>query len=134
MANLSTDFGMCPDCHRRREASSWCINCDVKRLEENFNLWTSGDPAIDDFIRNTQRNATRCMDYLEWIDHSKFSYINNTGKAGAFTSNYTATWTEGPYVRNDNGTWSRGGPIKVVLKQFTNFIGMNNMFLGQVNV
>lgn len=135
METFSKDYGTCPVCFKNREAQSWCTNCDVKRLEENFRRWTSGDSAIDNFIKHTQKNATQLMDYLEWIDFNQFSHISNVGKAGAFTANYSAIWAEGPKgTLDENNSWSRSGPTRVILKQFHNYVETNNLFLSQVNV
>ncbi|GBB91409.1 hypothetical protein RclHR1_01870004 [Rhizophagus clarus] len=133
MTDLSYDFGICPACNKKREAFAWCVNCDVRQLEKNFNLWTSGDPGIDDFIKYTQRNSTRGMDYLEWIDYNQFSHINNTGKAGAFASNYSAIWVKGPKCLADNGrSWIRCGPIQVILKQFLPVFEKSEKSLSQL--
>ncbi|PKY47469.1 kinase-like protein [Rhizophagus irregularis] len=133
MENYPPDYGTCPVCFKRREAQSWCTNCDVRRLEENFKHWTSGNSAIDNFIKYTQKNARRGMDYLEWIDFNQLSHVCNTGKAGAFTSNYSAIWIEGPKGSLDkNETWTNSGPTRVILKQFHNYVEANNLFFNQL--
>ena len=65
----------CLDCGKQRTATSWCKNCDVATLRENFRYWTSGNPKINEFIRHTQLNADENTDYLEWIDFEQFELL-----------------------------------------------------------
>src|SRR5436190_12046389 len=89
-------YGDCPECNQRKTAVAWCKNCDIAIFKENFRNWTSGSSIIDEFIRYTQLNASKNMDYLEWIDFDQFDLIENTNKRGAFSSIYSAVWMEGP--------------------------------------
>jgi hypothetical protein len=68
-------------------------NCDTAILKENFKNWTSDSPVVDNFIKHIQLNAKY---YLEWIDFVQFELIEYTNKRGAFSSIYSAVWTEGP--------------------------------------
>ncbi|RIA89739.1 hypothetical protein C1645_738404 [Glomus cerebriforme] len=91
----------CPECKRKQNAVSWCKNCDISSLKDNFCNWTSGSFMIDEFIRETQLNANESIDYLEWIDSDQFDLIVYTKKRGAFSTVYSAMWMEGPKCNLD---------------------------------
>ncbi|GBC24389.2 kinase-like domain-containing protein [Rhizophagus irregularis DAOM 181602=DAOM 197198] len=129
-----TYYGNCLDCKTQRTTISWCKNCEIAFLKENFPNWTSGSSIIDEFIRYTQLNATKSMDYLEWIDFDKFDLVKNINKRGAFSSIYSAIWLEGPRWNLDEEAevWTRNGPIKVILKRLDNSQYMSQEFVNQV--
>ena len=132
---LDGPFGTCSDCKRQRTAVSFCKNCDIAFLKENFPNWTSGNSIIDEFIRYTQLSAHKNMDYLEWIDFDKFDLVKNINKRGAFSTIYSAIWLEGPMWNLDEEaeTWTRNGPIKVVLKRLDNSQNISQEFINQVS-
>ncbi|UZO17711.1 uncharacterized protein OCT59_009052 [Rhizophagus irregularis] len=129
-----TYYGNCLDCKTQRTTISWCKNCEIAFLKENFPNWTSGSSIIDEFIRYTQLNATKSMDYLEWIDFDKFDLVKNINKRGAFSSIYSAIWLEGPRWNLDEEAevWTRNGPIKVILKRLDNSQYMSQEFVNQL--
>jgi hypothetical protein len=136
MASLqSPSYGDCPDCQRQRSAAAWCKNCDVATLKEKFPNWTSGNFKIDEFIRYTQLNASKSMDYLEWINFDQFDLIENTNKRGAFSSIYSAIWMEGPRWNLDEEAevWTRSGPNKIILKRLDNSQNISQEFINQVS-
>src|SRR6266542_2720714 len=118
----STSYGFCPDCKRQRISITWCKNCDIETLKENFRNWTSGNSMVDEFIRYTQLNASKSTDYLEWIDFNQFDLIKNINESGAFSSVYSAMWLNGPMWKLDEqaDVWTRSGPMKVILKRLNN--------------
>ncbi|PKY44104.1 kinase-like protein [Rhizophagus irregularis] len=130
----NADYGECQDCRKQRTAVSWCNNCDIAFLKENFRSWTSENPNIDEFIRHTQLNANESMDYLEWIDFDQFELIENINKRGAFSSIYSAIWMEGPRWNLDEEAevWTRNGPIKVILKRLDNSQNISQEFVNQL--
>src|SRR6266498_1904693 len=115
-------FGKCPDCEKERSSIRWCKYCEIDAIKENFKSWTSGNLNIDDFIKQTQLNATGNVDYLEFIDFEQFDLLENTNKGGAFSTIYSAIWLEGPRWIWDEGAeqWTRNGPTKVALKRLNN--------------
>ncbi|PKY49433.1 kinase-like protein [Rhizophagus irregularis] len=127
-------YGNCLDCKTQRTTISWCKNCEIAFLKENFPNWTSGSSIIDEFIRYTQLNATKSMDYLEWIDFDKFDLVKNINKRGTFSSIYSAIWLEGPRWNLDEEAevWTRNGPIKVILKRLDNSQYMSQEFVNQL--
>ena len=62
------------------------IECNVKRFQQNFKNWTSGNNVIDKFIQNTQLSAhSKSEKALEWIPYYKFydiKYITKDGGCG----------------------------------------------------
>ena len=132
----SFNNGNCLECGIQRTAAAWCKDCDIALLKTNFHNWTSGNSEIDEFIRYTQLNANENMDYLEWIEFDQFDLVENINKQGAFSSIYSAVWMEGPRWNLDEEaeTWTRSGPIKVVLKRLDNSQNMSQEFINQVSV
>jgi len=126
----------CPECKLQRIAEYWCKNCDIASLKENFRHWTSGNSDLDKFIRHIQLNANESMDYLEWIGFDQFDLIENINKQDAFSTVYSAIWMEGPRWNLDKEaeTWTRNGPIKVVLKLLDNSQNMSREFINQVSI
>jgi hypothetical protein len=129
-------YGNCVDCKIQRTELLWCKNCEIAFLKANFPNWTSGNSIIDEFIRFTQLNSCKSMDYLEWIDFDKFDLVKNINKRGAFSSIYSAIWLEGPRWNLDEEAevWTRNGPIKVILKRLNNSQNMNQEFVNQVSL
>ena len=112
-------YESCPDYNRQRTVESWCKYCNIATSKENFRNWSSGNPKINEFIRYTQVNASKNMDYLEWIN---LNWSKILTKQGAFSSIYSAVWMEGPNWNLDKEAdlWSRSGPIRVMLMRLDN--------------
>jgi len=129
-------YGDCPDCGLERVGITWCQNCDINLLKENFSGWSSGDPTIDEFIKFTQLNSAGSMDYLEWIDFEKLEFVENKDKRGAFSSIYSAIWLEGPKLNLDEEAdiWTRCGPTKVILKRLDNSQNLSQEFMNKVSI
>src|SRR5687768_13513234 len=89
-----TNFGICLDCRKEKSNIRWCKDCEINAFKRNFKSWTSGNLNIDDFIKNTQLNATGSEDYLEYIDFEQFDLVKNINKNGFFSTIYSAIWTE----------------------------------------
>ena len=47
-------YGICEECNRPNTYIRWCNTCNVKRLQQNFKNWTSGNDNIDKFIHDAQ--------------------------------------------------------------------------------
>ncbi|RGB29344.1 hypothetical protein C1646_672516 [Rhizophagus diaphanus] len=126
-------YGKCSLCKQQRIATMWCEKCDIMNLKECFPNWTSGNSILDEFIRFTKLNAKESMDYLEWIDFNQFVLIKDINDKGAFSSIYSAVWTEGPRWNLDEETeiWTRTGPIKVILKRLDNSHNLSQEFINQ---
>jgi hypothetical protein len=103
----------CPKCRNPRINDRWCKHCESKRLSEDFLNWTSNNEVLDEFIRDTQRNATKKQDYLVWIDFNKFEDVTYLARGG-FSDVYYAVWVEGPerkLVYDADGRWNVQGKI-----------------------
>ena len=125
-------YGKCSDCKRQRITEAWCKTAVLK---ENFRNWTSGESKMYEFIRHTQLNADKNIDYLEWIDFNQSNLVKNINERGAFSSIYSAIWMEGPRWNLDEEAeiWSRSGPTKVILKRLDNSQNMSQEFVNQVS-
>ncbi|SRR6266540_582598 len=129
-------FGKCLECSKKRVSVGWCKDCETNAFKEIFKYWTSGNLKIDNFIKHTQLNATGSTDYLEYIDFERFDLVKNTNKGGAFSTIYSAIWTEGPrrIWDEDAEQWTRNGPIKVALKRLNNSHNISEEYLNQVSL
>ncbi|CAG8618040.1 4586_t:CDS:2 [Dentiscutata erythropus] len=75
-------FSKCSNCGGPRTPFGWCKPCDTKKLKENFGNWTSGNDDLDNFIRETQMNASTPYDYMKWIPFENFSDLKFVAKGG----------------------------------------------------
>src|SRR5438034_9682741 len=96
----------CSRCNKPFTEELWCKECDPFRIVEG---WTSGNPDIDKFIKDTMyKPAEYDKDYnypfLEWVPFD----IKEVGEGG-FAKVYSATWIDGisEYYMNDDGSWKK---------------------------
>ena len=96
---------LCPECN---ESSFGCKQCDFKRLQQNFNKWTSGNEFIDKFIQESQLKSEYRSFILEWIPYNRLTNVKYLDKGG-FSAVYKAIWLDGPIARWDyrKQQWSR---------------------------
>ena len=130
-----TSESECFGCGKKRSSVKWFKDCETNALKDDFKNWTSGNFNIDNFIKYTQSNAARSVDYSEFIDYEKFDLVENINKGGAFSIIYSAIWLESPrwIWDEDAEQWTRNGPIKVALKKFNNSQNINEEYLKQVS-
>src|SRR5687767_4487990 len=89
------DCGICRECGQLNTGRIyWCQSCNSKRLQQDFNKWTSGNKEIDECIRNSQLNATGFHELLEWVPYDKFENIEYLSEGG-FGTVYRAKWNDG---------------------------------------
>src|SRR5438045_5810503 len=90
----------------------WCKECVPSCIIEG---WTSGNSEIDEFIKDTIRNAKNRYDdyvtekyplFLEWVSFDRFEDIKPIGEGG-FAKVYSAKWIDGKayYKKQDDGSW-----------------------------
>ncbi|GES84076.1 kinase-like domain-containing protein [Rhizophagus clarus] len=124
----------CPKCRNPCINDRWCKHCESKRLSEDFQNWTSNNEVLDEFIRDTQRNATKKQDYLVWIDFNKFEDVTYLTRGG-FSDVYYAIWVEGPerkLVHDKDGKWNVQAKTPVVLKCLYNSENLTIEFLNEL--
>ncbi|CAG8775799.1 14845_t:CDS:2, partial [Dentiscutata erythropus] len=95
------DYGSCPACNRQKTDKNWCSKCHPELLLNENPGWTSGYKDLDDFIKQTIRDARCSYGYLEWIPFENFKVIKEIGKGG-FATAYLATRTN---CLNVHFTW-----------------------------
>ncbi len=44
--------------------------------------WTSGNPDVDKFIKDTMHNARKYKKFLEWVPFDRFTDIKQIGEGG----------------------------------------------------
>ncbi|RHZ85786.1 hypothetical protein Glove_60g167 [Diversispora epigaea] len=118
----------CPECHQEYRGV-WCKPCNSKRLQNDFNNWTSGNDKIDKFIQDAQLNANYLREVIEWIPYNRFKDVKQIGKGG-FGTIYYARWINGLIKKWDieNQQWERYDKMKeVALKKFDNFVNFNDV-------
>ncbi|CAB4410198.1 unnamed protein product [Rhizophagus irregularis] len=118
---LPVEVEMCLSCKRRSTESGysiqWCKACEMKRFEQHFESWSSGNDDIDCFILESQLNSTNFFDHLEWISFDRLQDVESIGD-GDYT--FQAIWLDGPSNRWDtkNNRYVGSGECLVVLKCF----------------
>src|SRR5687768_9279215 len=133
---LNISDNNCSYCSKPFSEKLWCKDCDPFRIIEG---WTSGNPNIDKFIKDTMYDV-RYHDFdhdddnyykifLEWVPFDRFTDVKQIGEGG-FAKVYIATWMDCPLHKrltkqNDEG-WKKldPEPMEVALKRL---IGSQNM-------
>ncbi|RHZ85385.1 hypothetical protein Glove_66g77 [Diversispora epigaea] len=120
-------FNICPECNLEYDGL-WCKPCNSKHFQNDFNNWTSGNDKIDKLLQDTQLNANKYWEVIEWIPFDRFKDVKQIGKGGFGTINY-ARWIDG-FIREwdiENQQWERYGNLEVALKKFDNFVNFNDV-------
>ena len=131
-SGVNTNHKNCSYCNKPFTEELWCEECDPFRIVEG---WTSGNPNIDKFIKDTMYNA-RDNDgiFLEWVPFDRFTNIKEVGEGG-FAKVYSATWIDGKlkYEKID-GNWEKKEPkpMKVALKRLNGSQNMSDKYLNEV--
>ncbi|RHZ46135.1 hypothetical protein Glove_633g9 [Diversispora epigaea] len=123
---------ICPECNQEWNGW-WCKPCNSKRLQNDFNNWTSGNDKIDKFIQDAQLNADVNWEAIEWIPYDRFKDVKQIGKGGFGTIHY-ARWIDG--IREwdiENQHWKRWDG-EVALKKFDNFVNFNNVLNEEIKL
>ena len=127
-------FGLCKECNQQNTGTKWCIRCNAKHFQQNFENWTSGNNDIDKFIQNTQLSAEWCDNVLEWIPYDRFNDIKYIAKGG-FGKVYRAIWIDGRILNWDieSKNWKRDRPNEfVALKSLNNSKNVTLEFINEV--
>src|ERR1051325_5948018 len=101
------------ECSCNSKIYKYCRPCCSAYFRDNFAHWTSGDSNIDELIQNSQINANRWWDLIEWIEYTNLENVEFVAHGG-FGSVYKAVWKDGPIwgsTRDNN---------KFELKQYSN--------------
>jgi hypothetical protein len=91
-------FGICIECNRPNSFEDWCKKCYSKKIQQNFDNWTSRNEQIDKFIQESQLNARNYYELLEWIPYDRLRNIKYLAQGG-FSTIYKAIWLDGRVQR-----------------------------------
>ncbi|RIA81905.1 kinase-like domain-containing protein [Glomus cerebriforme] len=125
--------GLCRECKQPNTGYYWSNTCNVKRFQQNFKNWSSGNDDIDKFIQHTQLSATVWHKVLEWIPYDRFYNIKYIAKGG-FGKVYRANWIDGHIINwdDENQNWERLLPNKdVALKSLNNSKNVTLEFINE---
>lgn len=106
---VNNEFGLYTDCYQPNTYYMyWCQHCNSKRLQQNFDKWTSGNKHIDKFIQESQ-TGRNYDEVLEWIPYNRLRNIQYLTKGG-FSTIYKAIWLDGNiyYWMDKKQKWKRG--------------------------
>ena len=134
LKQLLDRYGNCEECKQIMTDFNWCHECNVKRFQEKFSNWTSGNDDIDKFIRETQLSAKHHFNILEWISYERFRDIKYIAKGG-FGKVYRAKWKDGYIFMWDKKiqNWGRIQSDKLVaLKSLDNSKNFTSQFIKEV--
>src|ERR1051325_837552 len=129
--SVNTDHKNCSYCNKPFTEELWCKECDPRKMIEE---WTSGNPDIDKFIKDTIYNARECGIFLEWVPFDRFTDIKQIGEGG-FSKVYSATWIDGESTyKLDDGSWKKSDPkpMTVALKRLNGSQNMSEVYLNEV--
>ncbi len=126
----------CSYCNKQFTEELWCKDCDPIRIIEG---WTSGNPDIDKFIKDTMYNVRHkpYLNFLELIPFDRFTDIKEINEGG-FAKVYTAIWMDGPLSHrleeHNDGSWEEldPNPMKVVLKRLNGSQNLSAKYLNEV--
>ena len=124
----------CKKCKLTRYSEKYCENCIFLHLQELFNIWTSGNIIIDNFIQKCQKLSSLSTQIMEWIPFDQFKKVKYLTKGG-FGTIYTATWTRGyicDYEENKK-EFIYFGPQLVVLKLLNDSNDPGKFFFDEVS-
>jgi hypothetical protein len=124
----------CISCGNPCDDYNWCRSCESARMRARFSEWTSENPEVDAFLRDTQLNAITHRSFLEWIPFEGFCDINFVAHGG-FSSVYSGIWLTGPRwtFNNETKRWERDGKTQVALKVLNNSRNIAPGFLDEVS-
>ncbi|RHZ81053.1 hypothetical protein Glove_126g14 [Diversispora epigaea] len=111
-------FGICIFCNVAKSNNDWCTKCERKRIAETIGEWTSNNPKLDEYIRQTQLNPLSVYDYFEWIQFDNI-IDQKFVTSGRFGQVYKGTWIDGPrhFAKNASlQNWMRKKNEHVALK------------------
>src|SRR2546423_12107625 len=73
------EYGLCKECKQPNTGFYagyyWCLSCNAKRFQQNFQNWTSGNHNIDKFIQKTQLKARNHREVIEWVEYNRFENV-----------------------------------------------------------
>ena len=123
----------CDKCKTMRYSDKFCEKCISLHLQSLFNIWSSGNEIIDDFIHKCQILSSLPRHILEWIPFDQFYDVKKLTEGG-FSSIYTATWTRGFLCDydEDKKEFSYFENQDVVLKSLNNSINPGKAFFNEV--
>ena len=125
------------NCYKPWNGKLWCKECVPSCIIEG---WTSGNPEIDEFIKDTIYNAKSSGYYtkyplvLEWVPFDRFEDIKQIGEGG-FAKVYSAKWIDGKAIYNKRyGSWKKldPEPKNVALKRLNGSQSMSADYLTEV--
>ena len=67
---LNISDNNCSYCNKQFTEELWCKECDPCRMIEG---WISGNPDIDQFIKDIMYNARDKYPFLEWVPFDRFT-------------------------------------------------------------
>src|SRR5207248_1139984 len=126
---IITNHKNCSYCNKPFSEELWCKICDPRCMIEG---WSSGNPDIDKFIKDTIFNAKQYNSrFLEWVPFDRFEDIKQIGEGG-FAKVYSATWMDG--ISKFEGSWKKlkPEPLKVALKRLNGSQNMSAEYLNEV--
>jgi hypothetical protein len=123
----------CSYCNKPFTEELWCKECDLFRIMEG---WTSRNPDIDKFIKDTIYEREYGNKFLEWVTFDRFTDIKEVGEGG-FAKVFSATWIDGKsyYDKQSDGSWKKREPkpMKIALKRLNGSQNMTEKYLNEVS-
>ncbi|RHZ61870.1 hypothetical protein Glove_345g41 [Diversispora epigaea] len=113
-------YGKCNECQQDNTGEDWCNTCNRERFQIGFDSWKGGNVEIDQFIQQTQLNANKCEEVIEWIPFDKFDNVEYLAEGG-FGKIYKAKWSDGYIKCWKNENWKRMRYPYICLKSLNTY-------------
>ncbi|GBC19470.2 kinase-like domain-containing protein [Rhizophagus irregularis DAOM 181602=DAOM 197198] len=129
------EFGVCFNCNKPQTEENWCLNCNSKFFQKEFNNWRSENMHIDKFIQEAQLNARNNNEVIEWINYDHFINIQYITRGG-FSIIYGADWLDGSidcwnYEKENWNRITQKNGIRVILKSLNDSSNIHEDFLNE---
>ncbi|POG68989.1 uncharacterized protein OCT59_015939 [Rhizophagus irregularis] len=125
----------CSYCNKAFTEELWCRRCDPFK---KMGGWTSGNPDIDKFIKDTMHEAqydpvVRRNVFLGWVPFDRLADIIEIGEGG-FSKVYSATWLDGYSYYANSHEKRQPVPIQVALKRLNGSQIMSDNYLNELKI
>ncbi|CAG8629512.1 9053_t:CDS:2 [Acaulospora morrowiae] len=129
--NKRGEESFCPICKLPKHSSRYCEHCMRVKLKKE--VWTSGNPKIDAFLRKHQDESPVPYCIIEWIEFRDLKNVEFLAEGG-YGKVYSATWTRGWIIDWDmkENNFIRE-PRNVALKIFNNNNFSKNEIFQEAN-
>lgn len=60
----------------------WCMDCNSKHFQNEFNNWSSGNEKLLNLFKGVQLATNKHWRVLEWIPYDRIEYVKKISSGG----------------------------------------------------